>query len=202
MFLVNPYVYSGVNYWINCPFNTANQLNDLSGNSRAFNNYYWGGLSVGTTYDASGALEFNTSAFITTNDALRLDANNFDISCEVYITSGSDFYSVFLAQRSNQYMADIEFFSRGDGKLLAAITFSDITGFVLEGVAVRGQWQSIRLKRVGSLFTLTVDGVDATQTSSKTIRSSSTGVFNIGSADSSSPSGNPTGAIRNLKIVV
>lgn len=188
-------------YWINCPFNISNQLNDLSGNGRTFSTY-GGGLSVGTTYDAAGALEFSTSAFITTNDVLRFNADDFEISCEIYITSSSDFYSVFLAQRTNSLTSVMEFYSLSDGRLLVNIYFSDGSGVGIAGTAVRNQWQSIKLKRVGTTFTLTVDGVDTTYTSSKTIRSSSSGIFNIGSANAGSPSGNPTGAIRKLKITV
>lgn len=133
---------------------------------------------------------------------LRLTDKDFEISCDVYITSGSNFYSVFLAQRVTSSLVDMEFYSLSDGRLLVNISFTDTTGIGIVGTAIRNQWQSVRLKRVGSTFTLTVDGVDAVATSSKTIASNSNGVFNIGSANHGSPSGNPTGAIRNLKIKV
>lgn len=190
------------NFWLDAPFSTLTQLSDVSGNARTFQQAYGTSLTVGTTYDANGALQFDGSSSIFTSDVLRLTNQDFEISCDVYITSDSNFYSVFLAQRINSSFVDMEFYSLSDGRLLVNIVFTEPTGISLQGVAVRNQWQSVRLKRVGSTFTLTVDGVDAVATSSKTIASNSNGVFNIGSANHGSPSGNPTGAIRNLKIKV
>ncbi len=186
--------------WLDAPFSSATQLNDVSGNARTFQQNYGTSLTVGTTYDANGALQFDGSSSIMTSDVLRLSNQDFEISCDVYITSGSDSYSVFLAQRINSALVDIEFYSLADGRLLVNIYFTDTTGISIVGTAIRNQWQAVKLKRVGSTFTLTVDGVDTVETSSKTIASNSNGVFNIGSANSGSPSGNPTGAIRNLKI--
>jgi len=192
-----------INLWLDAPFSSATQLMDVSGNARTFQNNYGTSLNVGTIYDANGALQFDGSSSITTSDVLRLTDKDFEISCDVYITSGSDFYSVFLAQRINSSLVDMEFYSLADGRLLVNICFTDTTSISIVGTAIRNQWQAVKLKRVGSTFTLTVDGVDTVETSNKTISSNSSGVFNIGSANNDgSASGNPTGAIRNLKIKV
>ena len=81
--------------WINCRFNTATQLNDESGNNRQFTQRN-GGLTVTTTNDASGALRFNGSGWMTTVDTFRLLDKDFNISCEIFIENSSDYYSVFL----------------------------------------------------------------------------------------------------------
>ena len=189
-----------VDGWINCRFNTTTQLNDESGNNRQFTQIN-GGLTVTTTNDPSGALRMNGSGWMTTVDTFRLLDKDFNISCEVFIEAGSDFYSAFLAQRITSSNADTEFYSLQDGRLLVNVYFDDNTGFGFVGTAIRNQWQTVEFKRVGNVFTLTVDGVIAdTQTSSKTIRSASNGVLNIGSANEVFASGTPTGSMRNLKI--
>lgn len=188
--------------WINCRFNTTTQFSDTSGNNRQFAQMN-GGLTVTTTHDASGALRFNGSGWMTTVDTLRLLNKDFNIYCEIFIENSSDYYSAFLAQRYNSYLTDMEFFSRQDGRLLASVMFDDSTGLLFVGTAIRNQWQTIELKRVGNVFTLTVDGVIAdTQTSSKTIRSTSNGVLNIGNASDEASSGTCTGSMRNLKIQI
>ncbi len=193
-----------VSNWINCLFNTSTQLNDISGNNRLFVQQN-GGLTVTTTNDVNGALRFNGSGWMTTVDTFDLLANNFNISCEVFIENGSDYYSVFLAQRIYSTFADIEFFSLQDGRLLVNIYFDDNTGvgFVGVGAAIRNQWQTVEFKRVSDVFTLTVDGVVVdSQTINKTVRSVSNGVLNIGNANDGSSSGTCTGSIRNLRIKI
>ena len=188
--------------WINCRFNTITQLNDESGNNRQFTQIN-GGLTVTTTNDPSGALRMNGSGWMTTVDTFRLLDKDFNISCEIYIENSSDYYSVFLAQRINSGSVDIEFYSLQDGRLLVNVYFDDNTGFGFVGTAIRNQWQTVEFKRVGDVFTLKVDGVIAdTQTSSKTIRSASNGVLNIGSANEVFASGTPTGSMRNLRVQV
>ena len=188
--------------WINSPFNTITQLNDASGNNRQFTQKN-GGLSVTTANDVNGALRFNGSGWMTTIDTFDLFAKNFNIYCEIFVENSSDFYSVFLAQRLDASHVDIEFFSIQDGRLLVNVYFDDNTGFGFVGTAIRNQWQTVEFKRVGNVFTLTVDGVIAdTQTSSKTINSVSNGVLNIGNANDGYSSGTCTGSMRNLKIKV
>ena len=188
--------------WIDCPFNTANGLNDLSGNNRTFTQLN-GGLTVTTTNDPSGALRFNGSGWMTTVDTFDLLAKDFNISCDVFIENSSDFYSVFLAQRLNAVLADIEFYSLQDGRLLVNVFFDDNTGFGFVGTAIRNQWQTVEFKRVGDVFTLKVDGVIAdTQTINKTVKSVSSGVLNIGNANDGYSSGTCTGSMRNLKIYI
>ena len=188
--------------WINCRFNTATQLNDESGNNRQFTQRN-GGLTVTTTNDASGALRFNGSGWMTTVDTFRLLDKDFNISCEIFIENSSDYYSVFLAQRLSNTFIDIEFYSLQDGRLLVNVVFDDNTGFGFVGTAIRNQWQTVEFKRVGNVFTLTVDGVIAdTQTINKTVKSVSNGFLNIGNANDSYSSGTCTGSMRNLKIYI
>jgi len=179
-------------------------LNDISGNNRLFVQQN-GGLTVTTTNDTNGALRFNGTGWMTTVDTFRLLDKDFNISCEVFIENGSDFYSVFLAQRLTSASIDIEFFSLQDGRLLVNVYFDDNTsfGFVGVGAAIRNQWQTVEFKRVGNVFTLTVDGVIAdTQTINKTVKSVSSGVLNIGNANDGYSSGTCTGSMRNLKIKI
>lgn len=191
-----------ITYWINCRFNTATQLNDESGNNRQFTQRN-GGLTVTTTNDASGALRMNGSGWMTTVDTFDLLANDFNIYCEVFVENSSDYYSVFLAQRINSGLVDIEFYSIQDGRLLVNVYFDDSTGAAFVGTAIRNQWQTVEFKRVGNVFTLTVDGVIAdTQTINKTVKSVSNGVLNIGNANSGDSSGTCTGSMRNLKIKI
>lgn len=160
-------------------------------------------MTVATTNDPSGALRFNGSGWMTTNDTFDLFANDFNISCDVFIENSSDYYSVFLAQRINSFLVDIEFYSLQDGRLLVNVVFDDNTGFVFVGTAIRNQWQTVEFKRVGNVFTLTVDGVIAdTQTINKTVRSVSNGVLNIGNANDGYSSGTCTGSMRNLRIKI
>ena len=188
--------------WINCRFNTTTQLNDESGNNRQFTQRN-GGLSVTTANDASGALRFNGSGWMTTVDTFDLFAKDFNISCEIFIENSSDYYSVFLAQRINAGLVDIEFYSLQDGRLLVSVVFDDNTWLLFVGTAIRNQWQTVEFKRVGNVFTLTVDSVIAdTQTSSKTVNSVSNGVLNIGNANDAFSSGTCTGSMRNLKIKI
>lgn len=188
--------------WINCRFNTNTQLNDESDNNRQFTQRN-GGLTVTTTNDASGALRMNGSGWMTTVDTFDLFAKDFNISCDVFIENSSDFYSVFLAQRLNSFLIDIEFFSIQDGRLLVNVYFDDDTGFGFVGTAIRNQWQTVEFKRVGNVFTLTVDDVIAdTQTINKTVKSVSNGVLNIGNANDVYASGTCTGSMRNLKIYI
>lgn len=188
--------------WINCKFNTTTQLNDTSGNNRQFTQKS-GGLTVTTTNDANGALRFDGSGYLVTQDSKPLLDKDFNISCEVFIEAGSDFYSAFLAQRITSSEADTEFYSLQDGRLLVNIYFSDNSGYAFMGVAIRNQWQSVEMSRVGNIFTLKVDGVVAeTQVFNKTVRSTSNGKFNIGSANEVFASGTPTGSMRNLRVQV
>ncbi len=188
--------------WINCRFNTNTQLNDESGNNRQFTQQN-GGLTVTTTNDPSGALRFDGSGYLVTQDSKPLLDKDFNISCEVFIEAGSDFYSNFLAQRITFTDTDTEFYSLQDGRLLVVIYFSDNSGYAFTGVAIRNQWQSVEMSRVGNIFTLKVDGVVAeTQVFNKTVRNTSNGKFNIGSANQAFASGTPTGSMRNLKIYI
>lgn len=193
---------STIAYWINSPFNTITQLTDVSANNRQYTQKN-GGLTVTTTNDANGALRFNGNGWMTTNDTFDLFAKDFNISCDVYIENSSDYYSVFLAQRIYSTLADIEFYSIQDGRLLVNVYFDDNTGFGFVGTAIRNQWQTVEFKRVGDVFTLKVDDVIAdTQTINKTVKSVSNGVLNIGNANDSSSSGTCTGSMRNLKIYI
>ena len=188
--------------WAEFPFSTFTQFQDISGNNRQLTQKS-GGLTVTTTNDANGALRFDGSGFLVTQDSKPLLDKDFNISCEVFIEAGSDFYSVFLAQRVTSATKDIEFYSLQDGRLLVVFYFSDNSGENFTGVAVRNQWQSIEMSRIGNVFTLKVDGVIAeTKTINKTVRSDSNGKFNIGSANEIDASGTPTGSMRKLRIQV
>lgn len=201
MFLLNPFVLAQSS-WLDMPFSTTTQLNDQSGNNRQLTQKS-GGLTVTTTNDANGALRFDGSGYLVTQDSKPLLDKDFNISCEVFIEAGSDFYSAFLAQRITSFNADTEFYSLQDGRLLVAIYFSDNSGYAFMGVAIRNQWQSVEMSRVGNIFTLKVDGVVAeTQVFNKTVRSTSNGKFNIGSANEVFASGTPTGSMRNLRVQV
>jgi len=204
MFLLNPFVFksTSLQYWIDAPFNTTTQLNDESGNNRQFTQRD-GGLTVTTTNDASGALRFNGSGWMTTVDTFDLFDKDFNIYCEIFIENSSDYYSVFLAQRLNALTRDIEFFSLQDGRLLVDVFFDDNTAASFVGTAIRNQWQTVEFKRVGDVFTLKVDGVaEDTQTINKTVQSVSNGVLNIGNANDGYSSGTCTGSMRNLRIKI
>ena len=203
MFLLNPFVFSQTqSSWLDMPFSTTTLLNDQSGNNRQLTQKS-GGLTVTTTNDANGALRFDGSGYLVTQDSKPLLDKDFNISCEVFIEAGSDFYSAFLAQRVTSATKDIEFYSLQDGRLLVVFYFSDNSGENFTGVAVRNQWQSIEMSRIGNVFTLKVDGVIAeTKTINKTVRSTSYGRFNIGSANEIDASGTPTGSMRKLRIQV
>lgn len=188
--------------WIDCRFNTITQLNDESGNNRQFTQRN-GGLTVTTTNDPSGALRMNGSGWMTTVDTFDLLAKDFNIYCEIFIENSSDYYSIFLAQRLYSILADIEFYSQQDGRLLVNVSFDDNTGALFVGTAIRNQWQTVEFKRVENVFTLTVDDVIAdSQTINKTVNSVSNGVLNIGNANDTTSSGTCTGSMRNLKIKI
>jgi hypothetical protein len=188
--------------WLDTPFSTDTQLNNLvlNGVQLVQNGT---GLTVSTTNDANGALGFSGSAWLTTSTPKPLMDKDFNIRCEVFIATGSDFYSVFLAQRIDSYYSDIEFFSSLNGQLHVIIYFSDDSDEAFTGVAIRNQWQTVEMSRVGSTFSLKVDGVVAeSKTINKTIRSRSGGKFNIGNANQTAASGTCTGSMRNLYIQV
>ena len=118
MFLLNPFVFSqsgSQSIWLDMPFSTTTWLNDQSGNNRQLTQKS-GGLTVTTTNDANGALRFDGSGYLVTQDSKPLLDKDFNISCEVFIEAGSDFYSVFLAQRQTSATKDIEFYSLQDGR--------------------------------------------------------------------------------------
>jgi len=188
--------------WLDTPFSTDTQLNNLVPNGvQLVQNGT--GLTVSTANDANGALQFSTTGWLTTNTQKPLEGKDFNISCEVFIATGSNFYSVFLAQRIDSSNKDIEFFSMSNGQLSVFIYFSDNTDEVFTGVAIRDQWQTVEMSRVGSTFSLKVDGVVAeSKTINKTIHNFSGGTFNIGNANRLNESGNPTGSMRNLYIQV
>lgn len=188
--------------WLDTPFSTDTQLDNLVPNGVQLVQKGTG-LAVSTANDANGALQFSTTGWLTTSTQKPLMDKDFNISCEVFIATGSDAYSAFLAQRYNSYLSDTEFYSLSNGQLLVVIYFSDNTDEVFTGVAIRDQWQTVEMSRVGSTFSLKVDGVVAeSKTINKTIHNFSGGTFNIGSASRDFASGNPTGSMRNLYIQV
>ena len=202
MMLINPFWKKHTAWWLDTPFSTVTQLNNLvlNGVQLVQNGT---GLAVSTANDANGALDFSGSAWLATSAAKPLMDKDFNISCEIFIATGSNFYSVFLAQRWDSYFSDTEFLSISDGRLLVVIYFSDDTSEFFTGVAIRNQWQTVEMSRVGSTFSLKVDGVVAeSKTINKTIRNLTGGTFNIGNANRSNGSGTCTGSMRNLYIQV
>ena len=202
MMLINPFWKKHTAGWLDTPFSTVTQLNNLvlNGVQLVQNGT---GLAVSTANDANGALDFSGSAWLATSAAKPLMDKDFNISCEIFIATGSNFYSVFLAQRWDSYFSDTEFLSISDGRLLVVIYFSDDTSEFFTGVAIRNQWQTVEMSRVGSTFSLKVDGVVAeSKTINKTIRNFTGGTFNIGNANLASGSGTCTGSMRNLNIQV
>lgn len=202
MMLINPFWKKHTARWLDTPFSTVTQLNNLvlNGVQLVQNGTM---LAVSTANDANGALDFSGSAWLTTSTPKPLMDKDFNISCEVFIATGSDAYSVFLAQRWNSYFSDTEFYSLSDGRLLVVTYFSDDSVETFTGVAIRNQWQTVEMSRVGSTFSLKVDGVVAeSKTINKTIRNLTGGTFNIGNANISSESGICTGSMRNLYIQV
>ena len=159
-------------------------------------------MTVTTTNDTNGALRFNGSGWMTTVDTFYLFASDFKIYCEIFIENSSNYYSAFLAQRINSSIIDIEFFSIQNGELNVYVYFNDNTSAVFTGISIRNQWQTIEFKRVGNVFTLTVDGASSSQTINKTVKSVSNGVLNIGNANDEYSSGTCTGSMRNLKIKI
>ena len=210
MMLINPFWKKHTAWWLDTPFSTVTQLNNLvlNGVQLVQNGT---GLTVSTANDANGALDFSGSAWLTTNTPKPLMDKDFNISCEIFIATGSNFYSVFLAQRWDSYFSDTEFYSLSDGRLWVVTYFSDDSVETFTGVAIRNQWQTVEMSRVGSTFSLKVDGVVAeSKTINKTIRnfsggpfnSFSGGTFNIGNANQTNGSGTCTGSMRNLYIQV
>ena len=206
--LINPFWKKHTAWWLDTPFSTVTQLNNLvlNGVQLVQNGT---SLAVSTANDANGALDFSGSAWLTTSTPKPLMDKDFNISCEIFIATGSNFYSVFLAQRWDSYFSDTEFLSISDGRLLVVIYFSDDTSEFFTGVAIRNQWQTVEMSRVGSTFSLKVDGVVAeSKTINKIIRNFSGGpfysggTFNIGNANRSIESGTCTGSMRNLNIQV
>ena len=189
--------------WLDTPFSTATQLNNLvlNGVQLVQNGT---GLAVSTANDANGALYFSGSAaWLTTSTPKPLGGKDFNIRCEVFIATDSNLYSVFLAQRINSYYSDTEFYSLSDGRLWVVTYFSDDSAETFTGVAIRNQWQTVEMSRVGSTFSLKVDGVVAeSKTINKTIRNLSGGTFNIGNANQLEGTGPCTGSMRNLYIQV
>lgn len=190
------------NVVLDCPFNTANGLNELSGHDPLFTNY--GNPSVSTTYDAAGALTLNGNQSLTTkSDSIyALGNKDFSIKCDVYVTAGSDFYSQFIGQRSSSLNAPFELFSLADGRLLAIVLFTDATAFVSEGVAIRDQWQTVEVNRVGDNLSPILDDVvvNTQNHAGKTVKPYDN--FTFGMAGGGSGSGFVTGAMRNVKIKI
>ncbi len=202
MMLINPFLKKHTAWWLDTPFSTATQLNNLALNGVQLVQKGTG-LTVSTVNDANGALQFSTTGWLTTSTVKPLEGKDFNISCEVFIATGSDSYSVFLAQRYDSILSDTEFYSVSNGQLLVIIYFSDDSAEAFTGVAIRNQWQTVEMNRVGSTFSLKVDGVVAeSKTINKTVRNRSFGTFNIGNANRQGISGNPTGSMRNLYIQV
>jgi hypothetical protein len=202
MMLINPFWKKHTAWWLDTPFSTVTQLNNLvlNGVQLVQNGT---GLTISTTNDANGALYLSGSAWLTTSTPKPLMDKDFNISCEVFIATGSDTYSVFLAQRVDSYYSDTEFYSLLDGRLWVVTYFSDDSVETFTGVAIRNQWQTVEMSRVGSTFSLKVDGVVAeSKTINKTIRNLSSGTFNIGNANQTIGSGTCTGSMRNLYIQV
>ena len=184
MMLINPFLKKHTAWWLDTPFSTATQLNNLALNGVQLVQKGTG-LTVSTVNDANGALQFSTTGWLTTSTVKPLEGKDFNISCEVFIATGSDPYSV------------------SNGQLLVIIYFSDDSAEAFTGVAIRNQWQTVEMNRVGSTFSLKVDGVVAeSKTINKTVRNRSFGTFNIGNANRQGISGNPTGSMRNLYIQV
>jgi hypothetical protein len=201
MMLINPFWKKHTAWWLDTPFSTVTQLNNLvlNGVQLVQNGT---GLAVSTANDANGALDFSGSAWLTTSTPKPLMDKDFNIRCEVFIATGSDYYSVFLAQRWDSYFSDTEFLSISDGRLLVVIYFSDDSVEFFTGVAIRNQWQTVEMSRVGSTFSLKVGVVAESKTINKTIRNLTGGTFNIGNANNTTGSGTCTGSMRNLYIQV
>lgn len=187
--------------WINCPFSTATQFDDISINNRGFTTPL-SPVSIGTTYNAEGALLCDGTNFIVTTDSLVLAANPFEISLDAYVIAGSNTYSVLIAQRINSITEDFALYALNTGMLQLAIRFTDTDVLVLNAAYNRDEWFNVKVKRDASnLFSLSVNGtVLDSATSIKTISNTSGGLFNIANANSATTSGAPTGAIRNLLI--
>jgi len=202
MMLINSFFKKHITAWLDTTFSTDTQLNNLALNGvQLVQNGT--GVTVSTANDANGALDFSGSAWLTTSTPNALMDKDFNICCEVFIATGSDSYSVFLAQRYNSYFNDTELYSLSDGRLLVVIYFSDDTVETFTGVAIRNQWQTVEMSRVGSTFSLKVDGVVAeSKTINKTVRNHSGGKFTIGNANETTESGICTGSMRNLYIQV
>jgi len=185
---------------LDCPFNTASGLNELSGHDPVFTNY--GNPTVSTTYDAAGALTLNGSQSLTTktDTIYSLDDKDFSIKCDVYVATGSDYYSRFIGQRLNSPDAPFEVFSVADGTLLATVRFTDSTEYSSGGVAIRNQWQTVEVKRVGDNFSLILDDVvvDTHNHAGKTVNPYSQFTFGMAGVGT----GFVTGAMRNVKIKI
>lgn len=188
------------NIVLDCPFNTINGLNELSGHDPLFTNY--GNPNILTTYDAAGALTLNGAQSLTTkSDSIyALGNKDFSIKCDVYVTAGSDFYSQFICQRANQYNAPFELYSLSDGRLLVIVRFTDATDFSYAGVAIRNQWQTVEVKRVGDNFSLILDDVvvNTQNHAEKTVSPYSQFTFGMAGGGT----GFVTGAMRNVKIKI
>ncbi len=185
---------------LDCPFNTANGLNELSGHYPAFTNY--GNPTVSTTYDANGALTLNGSQSLTTkgDSIYALENKDLSIKCDVYVTAGSDSYAQFICHRANQYNAPFELYSLANGRILAIVRFTDGTDFYSVGVAIRDQWKTVEVNRVGDNLSLILDNVvvNTQNHAGKTVKPYDHFTFGMAGGGS----GFVTGAMRNVKIKI
>ena len=192
--------WTGKTDWLNCQFSTASGLTDSSANNQSFTQY--GTPAIGTLRNPSGALDLNGASSLSTVSAIAFGTQPYSISVDMFIEPTSDFYSLFLGQRSSSGDASFELYSIDDTRLLCANYFSDIAGAHAEYIGItRNAWHTVQVERFSDgTLKLGLDGFLVAQTSS--LGNMISRVFNIGTDNTGNSSTATTGSIKNLRIAV
>lgn len=192
--------WTGKTDWLNCQFSTASGLTDSSANNQSFTQY--GTPAIGTLRNPSGALDLNGASSLSTVSAIAFGTQPYSISVDMFIEPTSNFYSLFLGQRTTAVDATFELLSIADSRLLCVNYFSDIAGVQAQYTGItRNAWHTVQVERFSDgTLKLGLDGFLVAQTSS--LGNMISRVFNIGTDNTGDNSRATTGSIKNLRIAV
>lgn len=186
--------------WLNCQFSTASGLTDSSANNQSFTQY--GTPAIGTLRNPSGALDLNGASSLSTVSTIAFGTQPYSISIDIFITTPSNNYSLFLGQRLTSVDASFELYSLNDTRLICVNYFSDIAGVNAEYTGItRNAWHTVQVERFSDgTLKLGLDGFLVAQTSS--LGNMISRVFNIGTDNTGDNYRATTGSIKNLRIAV
>jgi len=192
--------WTGKTDWLNCQFSTASGLTDSSANNQSFTQY--GTPAIGTLRNPSGALDLNGASSLSTVSAIAFGTQPYAISADIFIETGSNFYSLFLGQRADSGNTTFELYSLADTRLLCVNYFSDIAGVQAQYTGItRDEWHTVQVERFSDgTLKLGLDGFLVAQTSS--LGNMISRVFNIGTDSTGDNSRATTGSIKNLRIAI